>query len=164
MRDDTLHSLNGLGKEYKMHFPSELVFMSPYAWDSDIENCKCEGIRYFRRLGYRVVAFVDNEPENLAAVSDMEDSDEIHASARGHAVRVSAVQAAADNRQRRHLRHAPSWHTFGRRFRDTFKFVWHGVRDTNSLSEFIESGVQWCEMDIRTDPVTWAACPDIRSY
>ena len=77
MRDDTLHSLNGLGKEYKMHFPSELVFMSPYAWDSDIENCKREGIRYFRNHGYRVVAFVDNEPENLAAVSAMEDADEI---------------------------------------------------------------------------------------
>ena len=32
---------------------------------------------YFCRLGYRVVVFVDNEPENLAAVSAMEDSDEI---------------------------------------------------------------------------------------
>lgn len=77
MREDTLHSLNGLGKEFKMRFPSELVFMSPYAWDKDIENCKREGIRYFRDLGYRVVAFVDNEPENLAAVSDMVDTDEI---------------------------------------------------------------------------------------
>lgn len=67
MREDTLHSLNGLGREFKVSFTSELVFMSPYAWDRNIENSKCEGIRYFRRLGYRVVAFVDDEPENLEA-------------------------------------------------------------------------------------------------
>ncbi len=63
MREDTLHSLNGLGKEFKVSFPSELVFMSPYAWDRDIENSKRQGIRYFRNLGYRVVAFVDNVPD-----------------------------------------------------------------------------------------------------
>ena len=152
MRDDTLHSLNGLGKEYKMHFPSELVFMSPYAWDSDIENCKSEGIRYFRNLGYRVVAFVDNEPENLAAVSAMEDADEImllHAdtlfeSARSRLPRTTVSGDTYDITELAYADALPGH----------VQFVWHGVRDTNSLTEFIESGVQWCEMDIRTDPVT----------
>ena len=69
MRDDTLASLNGLGREFKVEFKSELVFMSPYGWNSDIESAKCEGIRYFQRMGYRVVAFVDNEPANLEAVA-----------------------------------------------------------------------------------------------
>ena len=152
MRADTLHSLNGLGKEFKVSFTSELVFMSPYAWDRDIENCKREGIRYFRRLGYRVVAFVDNEPENLAAVSDMEDSDEImllHAdtlfeSARSRLPRTTVSGDTYDITELAYADTLPSH----------VQFVWHGVRDDKSLAEFIESGVQWCEVDVRTDPVT----------
>lgn len=152
MREDTLHSLNGLGKEYKTHFSSELVFMSPHAWDRDIENSKREGIRYFRDLGYRVVAFVDNEPENLAAVSDMEDSDEImllHAdtlfgSARSRLPRTTVSGDTYDITELAYADTLPSH----------VQFVWHGVRDDRSLAEFIESGVQWCEVDVRTDPVT----------
>ena len=152
MREDTLHSLNGLGKEYKVSFPSELVFMSPYAWDSDIENCKREGIRYFRSLGYRVVAFVDNEPENLAAVSAMEDAEEImllHAdtlfeSARSRLPRTTVSGDTYDITELAYADALPSH----------VQFVWHGVRDDRSLAEFVESGVQWCEVDVRTDPVT----------
>ena len=151
MREDTLHSLNGLGKEYKVSFPSELVFMSPHKWDSDIESSKREGIRYFRNLGYRVIAFVDNEPENLAAVSDMEYADEIlllHAdtlfeSARSRLPRTTVsgdtydiTELAADN-----LPHH-------------VQFVWRGVKDRISLAKFIDSDIQWCEVDVRHDPVT----------
>ena len=152
IREDTLHSLNGLGREFKVSFPSELVFMSPYTWDKNIENTKCEGIRHFRRLGYRVVAFVDNEPENLAAISDMEDSDEImllHAdtlfeSARS---RLPRTTVSGDTYDIAELAYAdtPPRHV---------QFVWHSVRDTSSLAEFIESGIRWCEMDVRANPVT----------
>ena len=152
MREDTLHSLNGLGKEFKVFFPSELVFMSPYAWDRDIENSKRQGIRYFRNLGYRVVAFVDNEPENLAAVSDMEDSDEImllHANTLFESARsrLPRTTISGDTYDITEL-------AYGDAFPHHVQFVWHGVRDSNSLAEFIESGIRWCEVDVRTDPVT----------
>ena len=152
MREDTLHSLNGLGREFKVSFPSELVFMSPYAWDKNIENCKREGIRYFRRQGYRVIAFVDNEPENLAAVSAMEDADEImllHAdtlfeSARSRLPRTTISGSAYDITELADADTLPQ----------PVQFVWRGVRDDSSLAEFIDSGVQWCEVDVRADPVT----------
>ncbi len=151
MREDTLHSLNGLGKEYKVSFPSELVFMSPHEWDKDIENSKREGVRYFRDLGYRVIAFVDNEPENLAAVADMDDSDEIlllHAdtlfeSARSRLPRTTVsgdiydIAELAADRLPHHV-----------------QFVWRGITDSASLAKFIDSDIQWCEVDVRADPVT----------
>lgn len=152
MREDTLHSLNGLGREFKISFSSELVYMSPYAWDRNIGNSKCEGIRYFRRLGYRVVAFVDNEPENLAAVSEMEDSDEIML------LHADTLFESARSRLPRTTVSGDTYDITELAYADTLprhvQFVWHGVRDANSLAEFIESGVQWCEMDVRVDPVT----------
>ena len=152
MREDTLYSLNGLGREFKVFFPSELVHMSPYAWDSDVENCKREGIRYFRNLGYRVVAFVDNEPENLAAISTMEDSNEIML------LHADTLFESARSRLPRTTVSGDTYDITELAYADTLprhvQFVWHGVKDNNGLAEFIESDVQWCEMDVRTDPVT----------
>ena len=152
MREDTLHSLNGLGREFKVFFPSELVFMSPYAWDRNIENSKRQGIRYFRRLGYRVVAFVDNEPENLAAVSAMEDSDEIML------LHADTLFESARSRLPRATISGDTYDIAELAYADTLprhvQFVWRGVRDNNSLAEFLDSGINWCEVDVRTDPVT----------
>ena len=152
MREDTLYSLNGLGREFKVFFPGELVHMSPYAWDSDVENCKREGIRYFRNLGYRVVAFVDNEPENLAAISTMEDSNEIML------LHADTLFESARSRLPRTTVSGDTYDITELAYADTLprhvQFVWHGVKDNNGLAEFIESDVQWCEMDVRTDPVT----------
>ena len=151
LREDTLHSLNGLGKEFKVFFPSELVFMSPSAWDSEIENAKRAGIRYFRRLGYRVVAFVDNEPENLEAVSAMEDSDEIM---------LLHADTLFESSRSRLPRTTVSGDTYdiAELATDTLphhvQFVWRGVKDKASITEFIDSGIRWCEVDVRTDPVT----------
>ena len=157
MRDDTLASLNGLGREFKVEFKSELVFMSPYGWNSDIESAKCEGIRYFQRMGYRVVAFVDNEPANLEAVAEMEGSEGIlllHADTLFESARsrlpastvggdtYDITELASPDAQLRPVGPA--------------QFVWHGVDDRDGLRRFVESDVQWCEMAVRTDPATRA--------
>ncbi len=36
-----------------------------------------EGTRHFQQSFFRIVAFVDNEPDNLAAVASMQDTGEI---------------------------------------------------------------------------------------
>jgi len=72
MRAETLNSLNHLGKEYKVRFTDELLHMSSNEWEASMEQPKVEGVRYYRDLGYRVVAFIDNEPDNLLAVSEAE--------------------------------------------------------------------------------------------
>ncbi len=152
LRPETLRSLNSLGSEFKVCFRDDLVYMSPYPSDRSIEYAKCEGIRYFRRKGYRVVAFIDNEPANLEAVADMEDADEVlllHAdtlfeSARSRLPRTTVsgdtydiTELASPEELPRHV-----------------QFVWHGVNDRDNLSRFLGSDVQWCEAAVRTDPAT----------
>lgn len=152
LREDTVRSLNALGSEFKVHFRDNLVYMSPYPWDREIECTKCEGIRYFQERGYRVVAFIDNEPANLEAVAEMEGADDVlllHAdtlfeTARSRLPRTTVsgdtydiTELASPEELPRHV-----------------QFVWHGVNDHESLDRFFNSDVQWCETAVRTDPAT----------
>ena len=157
LRSDTLASLNGLGREFKVRFDSELVFMSPFGWNSEVESAKREGIRYFQRMGYRVFAFVDNEPANLEAVADMEESEGIlllHAdtlfeSARS---RLPASTVGGDTYDITELASADAQLSpVG-----AAQFVWHGVDDRDGLRRFMESDVRWCEMAVRTDATSRA--------
>lgn len=77
LRKDTLVSLNILGASNGVAFSNDLLFMKPEAWEGGIGLLKAEGVRYFQEKGYRVCAFVDNEPENLRAVANMDGSGEI---------------------------------------------------------------------------------------
>ncbi len=77
MRTETLQSLNRLGRPDNVVFHDHLLFMNPHGWGERIEESKVEGIEYFRKRGFRVVAFADNEPANLHAVADYDRTGEI---------------------------------------------------------------------------------------
>ena len=77
IRKETLLSLNTIGKAHGVCFDNDLLFMSPYDWGERISESKVQGIRYFQERGYRVVGFVDNEPENLLAVGEFDQEEEI---------------------------------------------------------------------------------------
>jgi hypothetical protein len=69
MRKETLLCLNRIGTAHGVSFSDRLLFMNPHEQGVGIPESKVEGIGYFQDMGFRVVAFVDNEPENLEAVS-----------------------------------------------------------------------------------------------
>lgn len=78
MRDSTLRCLNRLGKIHNASFTSELLFMRRADFGiAAIAASKAEGLVYFQRQGYRVIAFLDNEPENLQAVAALDPSAEM---------------------------------------------------------------------------------------
>ena len=77
LRQDTLRSLNILGTEYKVEFEGRLLFMNQGLPDRSTPQVKVDGINYFRNLGYRVFAMIDNEPENLAAISGMPTAEDV---------------------------------------------------------------------------------------
>jgi len=77
MRPDTLQSLNRLGRPHGVVFHDHLLFMNPYGWAERIEESKVEGIAYFQSRGFRIAAFVDNEPANLQAVAAYDRTGEI---------------------------------------------------------------------------------------
>lgn len=69
LRLATLRSLNALGAPAGVRFRSELLHLNSDPAGGDIAKAKTAGIRAFRAAGYRVVAVIDNEPADLAAVT-----------------------------------------------------------------------------------------------
>jgi len=150
VRTDTLRSLNHIGKEYRVEFKDSQLYMSPHPWGEKIISSKVEGMRYFQQNGYRVFAFVDNEPENLLAVAAM---DHIH-----DILLLHADTIFASKRQR-----LPARAVSGSKYDITelahknglprhVQFVWHGINGHNSLKQFLITNIQWAECDLCLDP------------
>jgi len=76
-RADTLRSLNSLGRTYNVKFDDALLFMRPSGSEIKVHVSKAEGVRYFKEKGYRLFAFVDNEPINLTGVAEGDAQGEI---------------------------------------------------------------------------------------
>ena len=150
MRTETLHSLNQLGEEYKVSFTDELLYMSSYGWEASTGRPKVEGVRYYQALGYRVVAFIDNEPANLLAVSESDGNSEI-------------LLLHADTIFETELRNLPTSSVSGDHYDlaqlmdekslpKHIQLVWHGLNDRANLLQFLASDVQWGEVDVRLEP------------
>ena len=150
IREATLRSLNALGEGYRVRFESELLYMNPQEWDEDVPAAKAAGVLYFQQKGYRVLAAVDNEPENIKAMAEVDSHGEIlflHASTlfetkrsrtprtvRGKSYDITSLMAEKDLPRR-------------------IQFAWHGVNDRANLRQFLASPIHWGECDIRVDPI-----------
>jgi hypothetical protein len=77
LREETLAALNWLGAEWEVEFANRHLVMNPYGWEQDVRCSKAEGLQRFSDAGYRIFAFVDNEPENLLAAAAVDPRGEI---------------------------------------------------------------------------------------
>jgi hypothetical protein len=77
LRNNTLDTLNSWGKLHGVVFTDELLYMRSSNNIDSIAYAKAAGINYFKQCGYRTFAFVDNEPDNLMAVSEADCDGEI---------------------------------------------------------------------------------------
>jgi hypothetical protein len=50
--------LNKLGKEYRVQFSDELLYMNDGDWEENVVESKVAGVRHFQEAGYRLFAFV----------------------------------------------------------------------------------------------------------
>jgi len=150
IRRETLLSLNNLGREYKVAFRAEHLFMNRRGWGDGVAEGKVEGIRHFRDRGFCVIAFVDNEPENLQAVADAADGGDIlllhaHTIFRSRRGQLPARSVAGRDYDLTEL--VPE-----RALPRHVQFVWHGVNDEANLRQFLASNIEWAECDVRFDP------------
>jgi hypothetical protein len=76
MRRETLVSLNTIGKPHSVTFTDNLLFMNSYSGLDRIPESKVDGMKRFQSLGFRIVGFVDNEPENLKSVGKFDRTGE----------------------------------------------------------------------------------------
>jgi hypothetical protein len=77
MRADTLRALNGIGKEYKVAFSNPFLYMNFFGQNREVATSKVAGILHFQKSGYRIFAFIDNEPENLQAIAQLDPNKQI---------------------------------------------------------------------------------------
>lgn len=69
LREETLHTLNALAVDHGLTFHPHLLVMCPAGWRGGGAQAKVAGMYYFRRMGFRVFAAIDDEPANLDAVA-----------------------------------------------------------------------------------------------
>lgn len=150
LRDETVRSLNALGREYRVEFGSDLLQMNPCGYEQGVAAAKVAGLAAFRDAGFRVFAVVDDEHSDISAMAAADGAAEIlflHAetfykstrtptprTVRGRSYDLSALVSERDVPQHVQL-------------------VWHGVNDEWNLRQFLASPVQWGECDVRLDPL-----------
>ena len=151
LRGDTLRSLNELGKEYKVQFADELLHMNPAGWEQAVGNAKVAGVRHFQTAGYRVFALIDNEPDNLRAVSKSSVDREIlllHANTIFESKRTRLPSHAVKGKRYDLTELIPE-----KALPQHIQFVWHGINDEVNLRQFLASDISWGECDVRLDPI-----------
>ena len=117
---------------------------------ASVAEAKVAVLDELRAQGFRVVAVVDNEPENLAAMATADSGQDIlflHADTIFESQRQQGLGAVAGT----------SYELGGLisedLLREHVELVWHGVNDEENLRQFLGSGIRWAEIDLRRDPV-----------
>lgn len=146
LRRDTLDSLNKLGSRFNVRFFDDLLFMRPDDWKHGIPAMKSEGIRHFQEKGYQVFAFVDNEPENLQTVSDMDPDRQIlllHADTIFKSTHTVVPERAVKGRD-----YNVGDLTSDKPLPRHIQLVWQCSYNRKSFAAFIGSNIHWLEIDL----------------
>lgn len=146
----TIESLNEAAKSYRVSFDPELLRMNPGGWGEEIEAAKVAALEELRSLGLRIVAVVDNEPANLAA---MAEADRTHEILFLHAETIFESQRREIPRSIAGRGYSLAGLIREADLRERVEFIWHGVNDEANLRQFLSSDMRWAECDVRSDPL-----------
>jgi phosphoglycolate phosphatase-like HAD superfamily hydrolase len=149
LRQLTLRSLNEVGRAHRVRFETDLLWMNPRGWDHVLDS-KVEGLEWLRAQELRLVAVIDNEPANIRAMAEADDSAEILFL---HADTIFETQREATPRTVTGTHYGLAGLVSEQELRSRVQFIWHGVNDEANLRQFLASGIQWAECDVRVDPV-----------
>lgn len=152
-RQETLRSLNELGKEWRVSFEDDLLYMNPADGETRTATAKVSGVRHFQNEGYRVITMIDNEPSNLEAIAAIDPEREIlllHADTIFHSKRES-LPARAVTGVDYSLRTLLARDRFELQLPRHIEFVWHGLSDRRTIDRFNRSAIRWGECNVRLD-------------
>jgi beta-phosphoglucomutase-like phosphatase (HAD superfamily) len=151
IRTDTLGSLNELGRNYKVHFTNDLLYMRANN-EHVVAEAKVAGLKHFQEAGYRVFAFIDNEPDNLQAIAEVDPRREIlllHADTIFQSKRTKLPPHTVGGNK-----YDLTELIFEKALPQHIQFVWQGLNNLTNLGQFLASDVYWGEFDIRLNPKT----------
>jgi len=155
LREDTLVSLNQLGKPYRVQFSDDLLYMNPRGWEERIPDVKVAALKHFQEIGYRIFAFIDNEPVNLKMLSAADPEKQVllllHTNTIFESKRTRVPHGAVRGKEYRLAELIPD----EKALPTHVQLVWHGVNDEANLRQYLGSNVQWAEMDVQLEPACW---------
>ena len=147
MRSETLDLLNRLGEAFKVRFKSELLYLDDKTNNSSEIQSKLAGFRYFQSKDYRVVAVIDNKPQNLHALGEqLEDKSILMLHTQSVFPSRSTTPFSTDSyyNKKRVLKNTDTGD-------EHVQFVWHSVVTRRNLNRFLETNIKWIEFDVRMD-------------
>jgi hypothetical protein len=150
LRKETVISLNKLGEEYRVQFTNDLLYMNPHEREIDVPNVKIAGVFHFQKCGYRVLAMLDNEPDNLNSISKADPEGEIlllHANTIFESKRKRLPEGTVKGKV-----YDITELIEEKKLPQHIQFVWHGVNDEANLKQFLGSKINWAECDVRFNP------------
>ena len=150
MRSDTLAALNRMGEAHGVHFLNELFHMRPDDWADGVATSKVQGVAQVQALGYRVIAFIDNEPGNLAAVAQCQGADDILL-LHPDTIYLSPLDLLPPTAMSGEAYNLADLITEDA-LPPQVELVWHGVNDPINLRQFLASPIRWAELDVNLDP------------
>lgn len=152
IRAETVRSINKLGNSYRVNFSDELTYLNRGDWEENVVGSKVLGIREFQNQGYKVIAFIDNEPSNLESVENALPADDLlllHADTIFEFDRKDKSKeliSGTDYNLENFLSESS--------LPQNVHHVWHGINDAENLKQFLNSTIQWGEVDVRQDGLT----------
>jgi len=151
LRENTLRSLNRLGKPYRVQFVDDLLYMNPGKWEEKVPDIKVAGINHFREAGYHVFAFIDNEPANLKTLATADPERDVlllHANTVFESKRTRLPRGTVRGKEYRLAELIPDEKALPAHV----QLAWHGVNDKANLRQFLASDVRWAEVDAMLEP------------
>jgi phosphoglycolate phosphatase-like HAD superfamily hydrolase len=148
MRRITIDSMNAIGDAARVRFEPGLLFMRSDG--TAVPDGKVAALDEIGARGLRVVAVIDNEPENLAAMASAHRRDDILFL---HADTMFDSQRRESSRVVEGTSYELGALISEDHLREHVELVWHGVNDAENMRQFLRSGITWAEVDLRRDPV-----------
>lgn len=150
IRERTLASLKRLGDTHRLRITGSQLKMKRD--DEDVPEAKIRGLSELSDSGGMPFAFIDNEPENLAAVyisRKFDDTLLLHADTIFLSSKSLLPESSLSGRDYELLGLAGLGHVPAR-----IQFVWHGVSTARTLAKFLESPIKWAELEVKRTPET----------
>ena len=152
LRNDTLQNLNKLGDAFKVKFTSDLTAMNSGANTQEaIAAAKCLAINEYQRSGYRVVAMIDNEPANLAAIANASADDGLlllHADTLFESQRSLLPNTSLTGSNYRLADLIDTQSLTCQQLPSPVEFVLQGLESPNMSNQFLQGSIYWGEVCI----------------
>lgn len=147
--DHLLTMLNRLSAPYGVQFSADMLHLRPDEWPDSVAAHKVACVRKLQKSGYQIVAMLDSEPANLAAVAGADDLQPFFL------MHSDTVSLSNPDLLPNHMQEITLYERITQVARrelppDT-QLVWRSIKTRDELKSYLASDIEWAELDVYAD-------------